>query len=293
MSEEVAVIDEAQQTEGEDTALATVPQEVAPTAEEFGLQPLRGMRRFAPEQEAILSASIQPDILEIKPTGEVYLPQVWYRRILNCAFGIGGWGIEPLGDGYKTDDKAVCREFRLWVEGRPVSQVMGEADYIASNDRMTRATACESARSNALMRCAKDLGIALECWDRRATEAWKARYAETYMDNGKKRWRLRSPSSQPQTAAARTGPNPDKQQTEATEGRFQVDKVIPHAGKGWAIRTLDGTDLHTFKPAWAELATDAAESGEELFGRWTIRKTADGVYRNLTELMRAEAQEEK
>ncbi len=30
--------------------------------------------------------------------GLIYLPEIKYRRILNTAFGPGGWGLMPLGD---------------------------------------------------------------------------------------------------------------------------------------------------------------------------------------------------
>jgi hypothetical protein len=36
-----------------------------------------------------LVAPVDPNIVEIKPDGTVYLPEIMYRRILNSAFGPG------------------------------------------------------------------------------------------------------------------------------------------------------------------------------------------------------------
>jgi len=33
--------------------------------------------------------------IEMKPDGMIYLPEIKYRRILNRAFGPGGWGLAP------------------------------------------------------------------------------------------------------------------------------------------------------------------------------------------------------
>lgn len=42
---------------------------------------------------------------------------------------------------------------------------------------MTQATAEEAAKSNALMRCCKDLGIASELWDPAFINVWRGTYA--------------------------------------------------------------------------------------------------------------------
>lgn len=42
---------------------------------------------------------------------------------------------------------------------------------------MTQATAEESAKSNALMRCCKDLGIASELWDPTFIHKWRSNHA--------------------------------------------------------------------------------------------------------------------
>lgn len=60
---------------------------------------------------------ITPEDVEIKPDGVVYLPEIKYRRILNRAFGPGGWGLAPRGETIVTE-KNVTREYGLVVHGR-------------------------------------------------------------------------------------------------------------------------------------------------------------------------------
>jgi hypothetical protein len=43
----------------------------------------------------VLAAQINNDDVEVKPDGLLYLPEIKYRRILNKAFGPGGWGLVP------------------------------------------------------------------------------------------------------------------------------------------------------------------------------------------------------
>lgn len=62
-------------------------------------------------------AEIVADDIEIKPDGIVYLPEIKYRRILNKAFGPGGWGLAPRGETIVTA-KLVTREYGLVCGGR-------------------------------------------------------------------------------------------------------------------------------------------------------------------------------
>lgn len=101
--------------------------------------------------------------------GIIYLPEIKYRRILNLAFGPGGWGLAPRSDTIITNT-AVTREYGLVCNGRLVSVARGEQDYF---DPSGIPTATEGCKSNALMRCCKDLGIASELWDPRFIRKFK------------------------------------------------------------------------------------------------------------------------
>ena len=72
---------------------------------------------FAAEQAEILQRKIEPDDIEIKPDGIIYLPEIKYRRILNATFGPGGWGLAPRGETIVTN-KIVTREYGLVCNGR-------------------------------------------------------------------------------------------------------------------------------------------------------------------------------
>jgi hypothetical protein len=124
---------------------------------------------FPPEVTNILQADIEPLDIEMKPDGMIYLPEIKYRRILNRAFGPGGWGLAPRSET-NVGPKIVSREYALVCLGRLVAIARGEQDYF---DQSGIPTATEACKSNALMRCCKDLGIASELWDPRFIREFK------------------------------------------------------------------------------------------------------------------------
>ena len=161
---------------------------------------------FPKEAADILLQPITPDDVEVKPDGILYLPEIKYRRILNKAFGPGGWGLAPRGETIVTA-KAVTREYALVVLGRYVmspstclghssslsvhfnlgknlrinfsdrlvSVARGEQDYFSPEGIPT---AVEGCKSNALMRCCKDLGVASELWDPRYIRQFMSQHAK-------------------------------------------------------------------------------------------------------------------
>jgi len=132
---------------------------------------------FSKEAADVLLAPIPFDDVEVKPDGIIYLPEIKYRRILNKAFGPGGWGLAPRGETIVTG-KSITREYALVAHGRLVSVARGEQDYFHPEGIPT---ATEGCKSNALMRCCKDLGVASELWD--------PRYIRTFMkEKAKQVW---------------------------------------------------------------------------------------------------------
>ncbi|CAK7213560.1 hypothetical protein SCUCBS95973_001836 [Sporothrix curviconia] len=126
--------------------------------------------RFSAEAAEVLMTPIDPQDIEIKPDGILYLPEIKYRRILNMAFGPGGWGLAPRGE-LAVGEKVVSREYALVVQGRYVAEARGECPYFGGEDGV--ATAGEGSKSNAMMRCCKDLGVASELWDPRFIRQFK------------------------------------------------------------------------------------------------------------------------
>lgn len=129
---------------------------------------------FSKEAADILLAPVDPEDVEIKPDGIIYLPEIKYRRILNKAFGPGGWGLAPRGETIVTE-RTVTREYALVCNGRLVSVARGEQDYF---DPSGIPTATEGCKSNALMRTCKDLGIVSELWDPRFIKNYKKKYCD-------------------------------------------------------------------------------------------------------------------
>jgi hypothetical protein len=207
----------------EETALATVDRTTGEISErpiELTTQSLNpnylttprgdyGALAVSERAAEILSMPLTDDEVDILPTGEVYLSQIGYRRRLMAAFGPGAWTLVRVGPSIQQGNTLV-QEWELHVLGRFVSVAYGEADYHESNPRTTWATAFESAKSNALMRLCKDLGVASECWDRRWTEQFKARCCTRVWRRGEKKpqWRrLDAPPFFDETGEAKpTGP---------------------------------------------------------------------------------------
>lgn len=131
------------------------------------------------QRSKLALAVATPEIAAIKPTGEVYVPGVHYRRLLNDVFGPAGWGLRPLSelkldmrDDAKRGRSIMFREYALVVRSKVVSCAIGEAEYHPSNARLTWGDAAESVRTNALTRLCKDLGIYSEAWE----PQWTARF---------------------------------------------------------------------------------------------------------------------
>lgn len=148
----------------------------------------------------VLAEPVPPEAVEIKPDGIVFMPGVYYRRQLTRAFGAGGWALAPRGPARVMGD-VVVYPGALYCLGRFVSEAVGECTY-RQNSNMSYASCVEGAKTDALSRCCKDLGMATELWDAAWRDRWKAEYAEQY--NGQKYdkrkggyvdatlWRLRS-----------------------------------------------------------------------------------------------------
>lgn len=143
----------------------------------YDLYPTSNMEIAKPFDEnikSILSAPISDNDIEIKPDGPLYLPEVRYRRILLSAFGPGGWSLLPRGPHTMLPPNILTREYALYVRGQIVSIARGAA---VIQGQANAASGSESVRSNALMRCCKDLGVASELWDPQFVLKWRERFA--------------------------------------------------------------------------------------------------------------------
>src|SRR5678816_3824301 len=132
------------------------------------------MEPFPEAARRILAEPVNPHDVEIKPDGIVFLPGVAYRRILTRAFGAGGWAIAPRSPArYMKDNNIVAYHGALYCLGRFVAEAVGECFYRDNNPNMSYASCVEGAKTDALGRCCKDLGIGTEMWDANWREQWK------------------------------------------------------------------------------------------------------------------------
>lgn len=155
---------------------------------------------FPEAARKVLAEGVDPAAVEIKPDGIVYVPGVYYRRQLTKAFGAGAWAIVPRQPARVMGD-VVVYPGALYILGRFVAEAVGECTY-RQNSNMSYASCVEGAKTDALSRCCKDLGMATELWDAAWRDRWKADYAEKYMGEKwdarankkvpKEQWRLRS-----------------------------------------------------------------------------------------------------
>ena len=77
-------------------------------------------------------------------------------------------------------DNIVVYHGALVCLGRFVAEAVGECFYRANNPNMSYASCVEGAKTDAISRCCKDLGIATDMWDANWREEWKEKYATSY-----------------------------------------------------------------------------------------------------------------
>lgn len=191
---------------------ATLPANVE--TEIAKLIPMAGTLELTQKQKDILYAPVDESLVEIRPDGLIYLPWMEYAKRLRDALG-GRWALIPTGEP-KIRGDLVVRPYYLVIDGKPMGEAWGEQKYSPTNSKMTWGDAIEGARSNALMRLCKGLGMTLDMWQPTFIKTWVAKYAESYWDkdkqgNSKEFWRKKgnpSPSPAPPKGAKPTAPPP-------------------------------------------------------------------------------------
>jgi len=272
----------------EDAPIASVMERSA--SFDTGYQQVPGVLVLTDEQQKILRAPIPDADIDVKPSGELFMSQTRYRRIFSDAFGVGAWGLRPVGPPTREQEPTphVSQEWALFVTGRFVSQAWGEQDFVMGTNQLTYATALEGAKSTALTRCAKDLNIASELWDRHYTEKWKAENCVQVWVEGKKtpQWRRKdappfyketgfvnapaSASGSPRTAPqAQTQARAPEKAPAPPGGGIRIAEVIPKTftkrdgseGRSWVVLDSNGVKYETVLPSLGKAAGDACSSG--------------------------------
>jgi hypothetical protein len=151
------------------------PQTVAPLT--LGQEPMLALQfvgtlKLSAKQIADLRRPVKDDELDWKPAKtdgppEIpYLSHNGYRDRLDAAFGLGGWGMVPTVAPKEKDGIVYC-QYALVVGGTPRFFAWGEQAYHVNNKQMTYGDAIEGTKSNAIVRCGKELGIGRDLWSKR------------------------------------------------------------------------------------------------------------------------------
>lgn len=141
-----------------------------------------------------------------------YLSHNGYRDRLDAAFGLGGWGMVPVGLP-KEKDGSIFTPYALVIGGLPRVYAWGEQQL----HKMTYGDGIEGAKSNAITRCGKELGIGRELWNR------------AYITELKKR---RHPMQVLNTATGEvTTPNPKADEPITEPQRLRLWTIVKQVGR--------------------------------------------------------------
>lgn len=123
-------------------------------------------------EASILSEPWPDEEIEILPSGEPYVAQGRYRARLNLAFRRGQWALLPISE-YVIEERSgtTSQGWGLFVRGKLVSIAWGSG----SGGDSDLAQALEGAKSNALTRVCKDLGMGLTLAEKRWAEGFRER----------------------------------------------------------------------------------------------------------------------
>ena len=208
---------------------------IAPTAfaNEFDINSLlstAGTLDVTTEQIEAIYEPIDPDVIEIRPDGIIYAPHPEFTRRLTKAFPLQ-WALIPQGlptivNDVKPSGKTkttVTWGFWLIIKGKLASFAIGEMVYYPDNEKMSWTDAAEGAKSNALMRNCKGLGMFPEMWTPHFVKTWKKEYCMSAPDTkrpGKYLW-WRKDRQAPRSAGLPDDPGKLKVSLKGAKARFE------------------------------------------------------------------------
>lgn len=109
----------------------------------------------------------------------LYIQHAWLRDRLNAVFRPGQWSIVPRNrwaEPFKTqggkDASRVYVEAMLVIRGCFAGEAIGEMEYFPHNSTQNYGDAVEGAKTAALRRCCKELGVGLQVYKKEWCEGW-------------------------------------------------------------------------------------------------------------------------
>lgn len=140
---------------------------------------------LTPEETAALQANFPDEAFKPGAAGKenlIYIEHAFLRDRLCQVFGVGQWALVPRtrwAEDFLTakgvEASRVYVEAMLLVRGCFVAEAVGDMVYYKNNDSQNYGDAVEGAKTAALRRCAKELGIGLQAWKKDWCEGWWAR----------------------------------------------------------------------------------------------------------------------
>lgn len=162
--------------ESELNGMTSFTKELA-TVEQINVFHGASMLTVTESEKRLLTEPVIESLVEIRPDGLLYLPQAFVRRKLNEVFGYGQWCLLRRNITVDKENGYVYYEGILMVRGFYVSEAVGEQPYFTNNPQQSWASAVEAAKSDCIVRCCKDLGVASELWQPQFGREWQSNFA--------------------------------------------------------------------------------------------------------------------
>ena len=221
-----------------------------------GMVPGAGQIELTEKQIGILYAPTEDEDVEIRPDGLVYLPWMNYVTRMRQAFGLN-WSIIPKGEPRLGPNKtSILWGFYLVIQGKLAGYAIGEQAYQMNNPKMNWSDACEGAKSNALMRLCKGIGIGLELWKPSFIRAWKEKYAESYTDGGRALWRKKN-NGTPTASISLSEPMTTEPEPESEPSLFFTDEEVSQKPVGQLLNSVVKSMAPKEKPIYDETTREA------------------------------------
>lgn len=174
----------------------------------------------------------------------IYIEHAFLRERLNQVFRPGQWAIVPRSRWEEKFTTAkgneavrVYVEAMLCIRGCFAAEAIGDMDYYPNNAGQNYGDAVEGAKSAALRRCCKELGIGLQAWKKDWCEGWWQRSgkAQSHPQPDSPR-----PSHKPATAPA--APRAPVEATPEQKAKFlamvkpvEEAAILYAIGAGWIM----------------------------------------------------------
>jgi hypothetical protein len=143
------------------------------------------MLALTPDETKALQADFPDGAFQPGAAGKehlIYIEHAYLRDRLSQVFGVGQWALiprnrwaEPFTTFKGTEGQRVYVEAMLVIRGCFVSEAVGAMEYYPKNEAQNYGDAAEGAKTAALRRCCKELGVGLQAWKKDWCEGWWTR----------------------------------------------------------------------------------------------------------------------